>query len=135
MLLSARLFPGLTLAYGAASRLLVAMGLVGAGPVIAVAGVIAFRRAKTAVNPLAPAAVSSLVTGGIYRVSRNPMYLGFLLILAGWALWLGNWAAFAGLPVFVLYMNRYQIVSEERGLAEMFGQPFSAYCESVRRWL
>lgn len=135
MSLSGWLLPGLSIGPGASGRLLAGLGLALVGAVVALAGVIAFHRAKTSVNPLSPAAVSSLVTGGIYQVSRNPMYLGFLLVLTGWALWLGNWAALAGLPVFVLYMNRYQIVPEERWLAGAFGEAFTAYCRSVRRWL
>ena len=63
------------------------------------------------------------------------MYLGLALILLGWAIYLGNIAALAGLPLFVLYINRFQIAPEERALAERFGAEFEAYRSRVRRWL
>lgn len=117
------------------ARRAVAVALVVAGALVALAGVVAFRRQKTTVNPLTPERSSSLVATGIYRISRNPMYLGFLLMLLGWAAWLANWAAALLLPVFVAYMNRFQIGPEERVLKERFGPAFLAYAKSVRRWL
>ncbi len=102
---------------------------------MAVAGVREFRRASTTVNPLTPAAASAMVRSGIYRHTRNPMYLGMLLVLAGWAAWLASVAAVAVLPAFVLYMNRLQIEPEERALASLFGSDFEDYRRSVRRWL
>lgn len=117
------------------ARLPLAVALVVAGALVALAGVAAFRRHQTTVNPLAPQQASSLVASGIYRVSRNPMYLGFLLALAGWGVFLANWAAALLLPMFVVYMNRFQIAPEERALQEKFGATFTAYARSVRRWL
>ena len=99
------------------------------------AGVLAFRRAKTTVNPLTPEATTAMVTSGIYRFTRNPMYVGFLLVLAGWAIYLCNLLAFALLPLFVCYMNRFQIAPEERALRAKFSNVFTAYVCSVRRWL
>jgi protein-S-isoprenylcysteine O-methyltransferase Ste14 len=83
--------------------------LFSAGFAIALAGVLEFRRAKTTVNPLTPEAAAVIVTSGIYRLSRNPMYLGLLLVLIGWAVWLSHILPLALLPFFVLYMNRFQI--------------------------
>ena len=102
---------------------------------VALAGVLAFRRAATTVNPTTPQASSSVVTTGIYAHSRNPMYLGFALALLGWGLWLGHAGALLVLPAFVLYMNRFQIVPEERMLAQKFGAPYTCYLQQVRRWL
>jgi protein-S-isoprenylcysteine O-methyltransferase Ste14 len=82
-----------------------------------------------------PDAASSLVADGVYRWTRNPMYLGFLIALAGWAAYLANVASALVLPLFVLYMNRFQIVPEERALAARFGPQFEDYRRSVRRWL
>lgn len=113
----------------------IAILLVLAGITVAVAGVLAFRRHKTTVNPLTPEQSSALVATGIYRVSRNPMYLGFLLILSGWAVFLANIVAVLLLPLFVVYMNRFQILPEEQALAQRFGPSFAVYCQSVRRWL
>lgn len=106
-----------------------------AGAVVALLGVMAFREARTTVNPTTPNASSSIVASGIYRVSRNPMYLGFLLMLCGWAVYLSNAFACLFLPAFVLYMNRFQIEPEERALEAKFGTHYSAYKQQVRRWL
>ena len=112
-----------------------ALGLALAGSVIALAGLVEFRRARTTFNPLDPARASALVTTGIYRVTRNPMYLGMLLVLLGWAVWLGNAAAFVGLPLFVAVLNLLQIAPEERVLRERFGDAFTRYAARVRRWI
>lgn len=105
------------------------------GAVVALAGVVAFRRHKTTVNPFKPEQSTSLVATGVYRLSRNPMYLGLLLALMGWSAFLANWASALVLPAFVAYMNRFQIQPEERALTERFGSQFLAYTKSVRRWL
>jgi protein-S-isoprenylcysteine O-methyltransferase Ste14 len=94
-----------------------------------------FLRRRTTINPLKPQSASALVTGGIYRLSRNPMYLGLASLLLAWAIYLGNLAALAGLPCFILYMNRFQIGPEERALQARFGAEYLAYRMRVRRWL
>lgn len=109
--------------------------LLAAGILIAVAGVLEFRRVRTTVNPTTPHATSSMVRSGIFRHTRNPMYLGMLLVLAAWAVWLANPAAYAVVPAFLLYINRFQIEPEERILAGLFAGEFDAYRRSVRRWL
>ena len=105
------------------------------GAIIIVAGVASFRRAQTTINPMKPESSSSLVVSGIYKFSRNPMYLGFLFVLAGWAVFLSNALAFIFLPVFTCYMNRFQIEPEEKALAAKFGQECVHYKSRVRRWL
>ena len=105
------------------------------GLVVFLVGVLTFRRAKTTVNALTPEATTTMVTSGIYRFTRTPMYLGFLLILAGWAIYLSNLLAFAFLPLFLWYINRFQIVPEERALDAKFSHAFTVYKSSVRRWL
>lgn len=112
-----------------------AIGCAVAGVAVAWAGVAAFRRARTTVNPTTPEASSTVVTSGIYRWSRNPMYLGFLLMLVGWSLYLSNLAALLLVPSFIVYMNRFQIMPEERALAAKFGAQYVAYMQEVRRWL
>jgi len=106
-----------------------------AGIVIIGLGMASFRRARTTVNPMKPDSASSLVVSSIYRLTRNPMYLGFLLVLLGWAVFLSNALAFLLLPTFNLYMNRFQIEPEEKALTSLFGQQFVAYRSRVRRWL
>ena len=105
------------------------------GIVVCTLGVAEFKRAKTTVNPTKPQTSSSLVRSGIYRQTRNPMYLGFLLILTGWATSTGTMLSFIGLPAFVLYMNRFQIKPEERALSSIFGYEFIEYRNKVRRWV
>lgn len=117
------------------ARLAIAVALVVAGAAVALSGVVAFRHQKTTVNPFTPEQSSSLVATGIYRLSRNPMYLGFLLALTGWCVYLANWTSALLLPAFVAYMNRFQIQPEERALAKRYGQDFLTYSKSVRRWL
>lgn len=111
----------------------IALGI--AGIALILAGAIAFRAAKTTVNPLQPSNASAVVTKGVYAISRNPMYLGFLLILLSWAVYLSNAISFAGLFTFVWYMNRYQIFPEERALLAKFGEEYAIYQRNVRRWL
>ena len=117
------------------ARLGVALALGIAGQFISVNGVIAFRRAKTTINPFRPAAASSLVSEGVYRYTRNPIYVGLLLTLAGWAAFLSNPLALLFLPLFVLYINRFQIDPEERALSSLFGAEYADYKNRVRRWL
>jgi protein-S-isoprenylcysteine O-methyltransferase Ste14 len=106
-----------------------------AGAIISGLGIVSFRQARTTVNPMKPDSTSSLVVSGIYRLTRNPMYLGFLSVLFGWAIFLSNALAFVFLPVFVLYMNRFQIKPEEKALRALFGPQFVMYTARVRRWL
>jgi protein-S-isoprenylcysteine O-methyltransferase Ste14 len=124
-----------TLAFLFPYKQAVAVALMAAGGVVAALGVVSFRRARTTVDPTKPQAASSLVTTGIYRFTRNPMYLGFLLVLAGVAALLANAAALVLLPVFVVYMNLFQIKPEERALSATFGLDFTTYTKRVRRWM
>lgn len=124
-----------TLDFTPPARRVLALSLAIAGVIIAIMGVISFRRAKTTVNPLKPDAASALVVSGIYRATRNPMYLGMLLVLLGWGLFLGNALTFPVAIVFIPLMNRLQIVPEERALTAMFGPAFRTYQSTVRRWL
>jgi protein-S-isoprenylcysteine O-methyltransferase Ste14 len=106
-----------------------------AGAVICGLGIASFSRAGTTVNPMKPDSASSLVVSGIYTLTRNPMYLGFLLVLLGWASYLSNLLSFLFLPAFIWYMDRFQIYPEERALASLFGEEFASYKSRVRRWL
>ena len=92
-----------------------------------------FVRAGTEVIPFRP--VSSLVTGGVYRLSRNPMYLGMALVLLGCALTVGALSALAIPPVFAVIVQIRFIHHEERMLQGLFPEEYPAYCARVRRWL
>lgn len=113
---------------------LLAAVIAGCGVLASFAGMLAFRRARTTVNPLRPETASALVTTGIYARTRNPMYLGMLLALVGWAIWLGALPAALGPVAFVLYITRFQIVPEERAMHRLFGAEFPPYASRVRRW-
>lgn len=128
-----RAMPGLTFDLPGIWALAIAFALVGVA--VAAFGVAQFVRAKTTVNPLKPGGVSALVTSGVYRFTRNPMYVGMLFILAGVALAFSHPAAFAVLPAFLIYMNRFQISPEEAALSRTFGPHYAAYRQRVRRWL
>ncbi len=93
-----------------------------------------FIKANTTVDPAAPSKASSLVHDGLYRFSRNPMYLALLLLLLAWGIWLGN--AFNTLlaAAFVGYINKFQIKPEEEALRTLFGKEYQRYCGNVRRW-
>lgn len=106
------------------------------GALFSVMGVALFRYADTTVNPTTPDKVSSLVVTGIYRISRNPMYVGFLMFLIAWGIFLSHSLALLLLPwIFVVYMNSFQIPHEEKALEIKFGEEFVLYKNNVRRWL
>lgn len=106
-----------------------------AGLVIGLSGVRSFRRVGTTLSPLKPADASSLVEIGIYRHTRNPMYLGLVLMLLAWAFALASPMALVGPVLFVIWMTRFQIIPEERVLSRLFGSQYVAYCARVRRWI
>jgi len=116
-------------------RVTVALVLASVGLVFGLTGMVSFWRAKTTINPTKPTATSTLVTSGAFRFTRNPMYLSLLLYLLAWAVYLSNWLALLFLPVFVLYINQFQIKPEERALSSLFGPEYAAYKGRVRRWL
>ena len=105
------------------------------GIAIAMAAFVRFRQAQTTVNPMEPEKATTLVTDGVFRISRNPMYLGLLLLLTGWALWLRTASPWFVPPLFVIAISVAQIVPEERALEELFGERYRAYRQSVARWI
>lgn len=108
---------------------------IAAGILVAAAAIAQFSRSRTTLNPLEPSRASSLVTTGIFTFSRNPMYLGLVLLLTGWALWLGSASPWFVPPLFAILLYRVQIVPEERALAVLFGEAYVAYRHRVRRWI
>jgi protein-S-isoprenylcysteine O-methyltransferase Ste14 len=133
MWLVSRATPALGFEFPARNIFAISLSVVGMAT--SMAGALTFRRARTTLNPTRPESSSTLVNWGVYSVTRNPMYLGLLLVLTAWALSLLNPLACLFLPAFVLYINRFQIAPEERALASLFGQDFAAYRSRVRRWL
>lgn len=109
--------------------------LIAMGALIALSGIYAFYQAKTTIDPHRIEQTSSLVQTGIYRITRNPMYLGLACWLLAWAVWLANGLALLGVVLFVGYLNRFQIQPEERMMRQKFGEAYSRYQQKVRRWL
>lgn len=128
-------YAGPLLASAAAIRLPAALLIAATSLAIDLAGVLSFRRAKTTVNPMKPETTSALVCSGVYRVTRNPMYLGVLFILTAWAMYLSALWGLLGPLAFMLYITRFQIVPEEKILSNLFGKDYLAYQAKVRRWL
>ena len=106
-----------------------------AGIVVAIAGAKELRHYHTTINPTHPENTTHLVTSGIYQFTRNPMYLGMLIVLLGWADLLDSFLAYSGALIFFLYISAFQIKPEEDVMKDKFGQKFNQYCGQVRRWL
>ncbi|MEP1151464.1 MAG: isoprenylcysteine carboxylmethyltransferase family protein [Balneola sp.] len=100
-----------------------------------VLGIIQFTIKKTTVNPHKPEESTSLVNSGIYSISRNPMYLGMLIFLMFYGLFLGDGLVFLMLPIFIWYMNSFQIKPEEEMMIQLFGDEYKEYQQKVRRWI
>ncbi len=110
------------------------MGLAVVGILISFISLVQFYRAKTSVDPSKPNKASNLVVGGVYKFTRNPMYLSLLLLLLSLGVALGNAFNVLVAAGFVAYMNRFQIIPEEKVLLEKFGRDYKDYCILTRRW-
>ena len=130
---AATLGPALPLAPGA-RNFLVAIFVI-AGVAFDLLGLFAFHTSRTTINPLKPERATSLVTRGVYRITRNPMYVGLCLLLLAWSVYLSALLPFFGPVIFVLFISRFQIQPEERVLKDIFGKDYTAYAARVRRWL
>ena len=133
MWVTARLTPTVPIPGG--WRMATAASLVLAGVTFTAAGVRAFRRAGTTINPVTPQAASAFVTQGAFGRTRNPMYVGFTAVLLGWSAWLAAPWALLGPLAFAVFLTRFQIIPEERVLRAKFGRSFDEYRQRVRRWL
>lgn len=103
------------------------------GFLLGIAAFSEFRKARTTIDP--HGSVSSIVTSGIYRFTRNPIYVGFLLMLIGIPLNSGTYWGIILVPVFIYFMNRLVIEREEAYLEKKFGEVYTSYKSRVRRWL
>lgn len=129
----ARATPALALPLPLRTGVAIALALAGVGFVVA--GVRAFRHAATTIHPLKPEKASAIVSSGVFGISRNPMYVGLVLVLVAWAVFLSSPAALVGPVGLALYLTRFQIVPEERALATKFGDAYADYTARVRRWI
>ena len=114
---------------------IVAGTLIGIGAIVALSGVFAFIKLNTTVDPRYPEKASELVIIGIYKYSRNPMYLGILFVITGIAVYFGALSSVFVISPFVAFINKYQIVPEEVALQEKFSENYTRYAQNVRRWL
>lgn len=112
-----------------------ALLIAAAGLAVMFTAVFSFRRAQTTINPLRPQETSKLVSSGVFGLTRNPMYLGMLLLLVAWAAYLASAWLLLGPVLFVAYITRFQIRPEEKALLALFGPAYTAYRARVRRWL
>jgi protein-S-isoprenylcysteine O-methyltransferase Ste14 len=117
------------------ARFVLAGAFVVVALVFAVPAFRALRRAKTTISPIQLEQTTKVVTSGVYSHSRNPIYLALASLLFAWAVFLDVPLGFLGPLFFITYMNRYQIVPEERVLEKRFGAPYLAYKARVRRWI
>ena len=114
---------------------IISLFLMTVGFIVLLIAISAFIKLKTTINPLKPEDATFLVTTGIFRLSRNPMYLGLLLLII--SLWVktGAVSGFILVPSFVAYLNYFQIAPEERAMKKLFADSYNAYCLKVRRWI
>lgn len=133
MWLSLKIFPFLALEFHFNMTVAIVFAVLGCALIIA--GARSFNRAGTTVNPLKPETTTILVMDGVYRFSRNPIYLGLAIILFSWGIYLSNLLSLIFVIAFVVYMNLFQIQPEERMLQKLFGVCFDQYKRQVRRWL
>ena len=105
------------------------------GVVTAVLAILLFKKEKTTVNPMKPEETTTLVTTGIFSITRNPMYLGLFLSISSTILFFGSWFGIIILMFFVWYINKFQIIPEEEAMEKLFGNKYSEYRQKVRRWI
>ena len=105
------------------------------GIIVLASAVVLFKKNKTTVTPLNPSKSTKLVTGGIYKYSRNPMYLGLSFLLSGLSILVNPIGGFIFIPLFIIYLNFFQIIPEENAMTDLFEKEFLEYKKSVRRWI
>ncbi|MDA9655999.1 isoprenylcysteine carboxylmethyltransferase family protein [Alphaproteobacteria bacterium] len=101
----------------------------------AVLATLLFKKDQTTVNPRNPEKATTLVTSGIFSITRNPMYLGLFLSISSTILFFGSWFGIIILMFFVWYINKFQIIPEEEAMEKLFGGKYSEYRQKVRRWI
>jgi len=131
MWLLAKITPGSDMAFGRE----LATGLLTGGFVVIGIAMFSMRKFETTVDPLNPDKASSLITTGIFGVSRNPIYVGMMMFILGFGFNLSNVFSLAFSAAFVLYMNRFQIIPEEDALEGLFPEEYPEYTHKVRRWI
>lgn len=111
----------------------VGLALTFVGFVLGIGAFIEFRKAHTTLNP--HGSTKHLVTSGVYRFTRNPIYLGFLLMVVGLPLNSGSYWGLVMAPFYMMTMSRLIIEKEEAYLERKFGETYAGYTSRARRWL
>lgn len=126
-------FPSLDFTF--AFQQYLAIAICALGILIDLVSVGLFAKLKTTVSPFSPHKTEKLVTTGFYQYTRNPMYLGMVVILTGLGIWLGNFGSFILIPGFMWFVTHFQIIPEEEILREKLGDEYENYTKRVRRWI
>ena len=105
------------------------------GIIFILSAVIQFVNRKTTVNPTKPYKTTSLVITGVYKITRNPMYLGMLLIIISFAFYKASIISLILIPFFIFFINKFQIEPEEFEMRKKFGKEYEDYCKKVDRWI
>jgi protein-S-isoprenylcysteine O-methyltransferase Ste14 len=129
--LSRKIFPEIEIQYSSFFGIFLLL----LGFFILISAVKLFRNDKTTVNPLSPEQATKLVTNGIFKLSRNPMYLGMAVILASVAVLFNIIGGIISMALFCLYITKFQIIPEEKAMKELFAQDFEQYMQATRRWI
>lgn len=111
----------------------VGLGISALGLILGLMAIYEFKRVRTTTD--AHGSVKSIVSSGIYRFTRNPIYLGFVLMLIGLPLNIGSYWGIILVPVLVISMNKVVIEKEEVYLEKKFGKAYADYRSRVRRWM
>lgn len=112
-----------------------AIFFLGLGMVLIILARVQFAQRSTTFSPIEPSRATHLVVDGVYRISRNPMYVGTWCVLFALAVWWANWYAALVSFVYVWYIDRFQIRPEEAILSSKFGREYDVYTHRVRRWV
>ena len=128
---SRELFPTIEIKYS----FYVGIFLLLLGFLILISAVRLFRIDQTTVNPLSPKQATKLVTEGIFKFSRNPMYLGMACVLASLAMFFNIIGGIVCIALFCAYITKFQIVPEEKAMLDLFSEDFNQYKQTTRRWI
>lgn len=111
----------------------VGAALVVVGVLLGLGAFLEFQKARTTLDP--HGSTTQIVTSGVYRFTRNPIYLGFLLMIIGLPLYLGFVWGIVLAPLYIFLMNHLVIQHEEQYLERKFGDVYTSYTSRVRRWV
>ena len=128
---SKNIFPKIEIGWGS----VVGAVMIIVGLIIIISAIIQFKKNKTTITPLNPSGATKLIVHGIYKFSRNPMYLGLSLILSGISIIQNPIGGLLFVPSFILYITHFQIIPEESAMLALFKDDFVKYKENVRRWI